>query len=557
MVITAAWQGPGTYSLWKIFSYPAEGGPRAAFAVPTSVGHTLTSAYTVMLTLLMVNFWTIVISLVAYGLWKYRSQKPHPLLPALWNKRASLFDSIIETYQYSKGSGPAQKDNGDEEPKKAWRLLLLLLVLLAYLGQTAMTVVVPPKLILGGAAPVKPEAIYVPVVRELEDNFTTATRYGLEIPPALRALGSVDLANVELRNKVSVSQAISDGQWNGSEPIQRVDYEYRVTGADLGLQRYPDLALTVTGSCRTEYNWHNRTEKRRIGRVSVSVDFYQAFGGEYDVSVFDGAETLAKFVLGREPSKGTLERSNASWAAFVSSVDRTSFSPGSDPWYRTTSTGSTSTGTAYTVNPARPALSCWQDDVWSYRGRTSTAVNLDQIPELQLSQGMRIVLARLMASPMIQHIGSRLGPSSLKSSTTAIGQIFDAQHSSFQADLERLVLASYIATSNILTDSTLYPPGADSVVPNLVKASNGQVSDSVADFIVWSPEVSALDLTVVVVIPCFLTVLWLAALVLLCCRPLNIVGALDSKKMFQVLMTEYPDATLKQGTESGKPEWDL
>lgn len=49
----------------------------------------------------------------------------------------------------------------------------------------------------------------------------------------------------------------------------------------------------------------------------------------------------------------------------------------------------------------------------------------------------------------------RLGRSNLASSMTVVGGGFDAQQCSAASDLARLINSSYIATRNILSDSTL------------------------------------------------------------------------------------------------------
>lgn len=377
-----------------------------------------------------------------------------------------------------------------------------------------------------------------------DDYASIATFFSLEVPRILRALGST-AADEELRHQVNVSAAIPVGQTSSGEDILRIDYGYRATGADLGLQRFPDLTLTVTGSCATEYEWFNRTAIANSDGTAVAVDFYDVFGNETNASLFDGRQPVAQFFPGNVTAHGTLATSNATWAAVVSSVDRISFSPGTDPWYLTGPGADSKTGAQYTVLPARPALSCWQDDVWSYQDHNSTieALTSDALPGLDLSVDLQNILLTVLGTPVIAIVGQHLQASALLSSTTADGRIFDAGASSVHNDLERLVQAAYVATVNCLTDLTLYPAGAESQLRNIARGDSGQIPGGVADFVVWSPEVATLSTVVVIVIPSVFVGVWIVAIVLLYWTPVKAVNVLDSNNLQQNLDEKKSDET--------------
>ncbi|KAI1211234.1 uncharacterized protein F4807DRAFT_419444 [Annulohypoxylon truncatum] len=524
MVVSTANQLSSTYNLWQRFKFPSENGPRDAVAVPNLVADQLNSAYTLIIDMALVQLLTILfgISLYLY-MRRYdprdRVTKLSPLAPTIWNKRSDLADLILET--------GTTKENW----MKPNVVLLLLLFLVLWVGIKATGVLVPPLLTLGTAAPVNPDAIYSPD-RTNDNDASSAALFPLEVPRFIRALGST--VNEEIRHKVNVSDAKQVGQTSDGEKILQIDYSYNATGADFGLQKFPELTLNVLGSCTTNYSWFNQTVPVVYNDQIIAVDWYNLFGNttyQWSASLFDGREPMASFFTGNY-TQGILPTSNATWGVVVSSVNRSSFSPGTDPWYLT-GPGTSDTGAAYSVLTARPALSCWEDNVWSYKGHNSTIDDLTStaLPGLELSDDLQSILLDILGSPMIQSVGQHLQSSALLSSTTASNQIFDAKSSSVHDDLERLVQAAYVATVNILTDLTLYPVGASRDVRNVAVGASGQTKDGVADFVVWSSEIKTLSTLVVIVIPSVFVGLWLIAIVLMYYTPVGIVTALDSSDL--------------------------
>lgn len=527
MVVSTAKQLDSTYLLWQRFTYPSENGPRDAVAVPSWVGDQLNAAYALIIEMTVVHLWSIIIGLAIYFYMQRHQMEPSnfsPMVPTIWNKRADLLDSIIETVT---------------SPRDGWKtprgVLLLLLILAAWIGQMATGVIVPPLIILDHAAPVNPDAIYVP--DRSDGRFSAlAALFDLEAPRMLRALGSIAVDD-EIRKRVDLSPAKPEGTTDDGEDILRFDYKYNATGTDFGLQQSQDLTLNVEGSCVTEYGWHNQTERRISGRTPFVVDYYIVFEELIDASLFDGRQPSARFLIRNETLKGSLVSSNATWAIVVSSVNRTSFSPGTDPWYLTGTGIETETGAEYQVMPARPVLSCWEDNVWSYEGRNSTVEFLTsgELPGLKLSPGLGDIFTSILGSPMIQRVGQHLQASALASATTANGQLFNARGSSIYTDLERLVQTAFVVTVNTLTDLTLYPAGADRELTNTALDASGQVQDGVADFVVWSPDVAALSVLVIIVVPSLFIGTWLLAAILLYWTPIRAVNRLDSNQEHQNL----------------------
>ncbi|KAM0256806.1 hypothetical protein ACHAQJ_004758 [Trichoderma viride] len=537
MVVSAVSQPRDTYLLWKRFSYPGEHGPISAFVVPTWVAKQLNSAYSLMITILMGQAWTIIIAVVLYYLLKWRRKRKettnsfHPLVPILWNNRGELVGSFMETFKYTRE---------DADRVRLWMIGILFLVLSAWVGQTAVSIIVPPLVILNNTAPVDPTAVYIPTEENLS-NSQTAALYVLEAPAALRAVGSTGFAKEVVDQRVTVTPPETLGKTSDGESILRINYGYNVTGVDFGLQKYPELTLNVSGSCVTEYGWFVLSSIDNVtasgSTTPIVVDWYKVFGFTQSVSLFDARQPIAYFLPGNSSIKGVLGKSNATWAAVVSSTERDSFTPGTDPWYLTEQQSNSKTGTTYQVRSARPVLSCWEDNVWSYKGHKSTLTGLNstQIPGLGLSIGMQIIFAARLNRPMIYTVGSHLGLSALLSTSTAVNQIFDAGASSIQSDLTRLVQAAFVATSNVLTDTTLYPANSDQKLPNWLAGVDG-----IGDFVVWTPDASALSMKVLIIIPSLLVGVWLLATLLLLITPVRIINGLDSGTMFTFIKGMHP-----------------
>ncbi|KAK0702339.1 hypothetical protein B0H67DRAFT_500556 [Lasiosphaeris hirsuta] len=531
MAISTAPQLRQTYKLWRRFSMPIEGGARDAIAVPSYVANQLNSAYTLMVTSMVMNLWCILFA-AGFFMMLRRQTRVHHISTSLWNKRASLSDSFLELVQT--GS------------KAYWRRLwfypVILLILFCWVAQNVLSIVIPPYILVGNAAPVNPNAIFAPPSSD-RSHSAAAQLFSLDVPSALRAVGSAQVASNDVLSMATI-QHTALGTLENGESVSRVDYGYSVSGADLGLQHYPTLLLDVTGSCITEYGWLISSDSSS----SYTNDTYSLFGdrrrGEISLSLFDGAAPVAYFYHGPTPPGPP---GNQTWAAYVSSVDRVSYTAGSDPIYATgdpIDAGLADTG--YSVRSRRPVLSCWQTDVWWYNGQKSTIIGLNNtaLPGLDLSPGMQLILARYLGLPRIVDVGRQLGLSALLSSTTSLGSIFDAGSSSAFADLQRLVLAAYIATTNTLIDLTLYPdtPGRSTHAGNLALDDSAQPKPGVADFVVWSTDITTLSVKAIIIIPVLSLFFWVLVIALLNWSPLQSVNALDAVEIHKALYARDPHA---------------
>jgi hypothetical protein len=520
-----------TYRLWHRFHMPTAGGSKDALAVSQTVGDNLVSAYTFMLEHIVLLVWgiTVVASLLISA---KRYERTHPnaaLHTEIWHNRSSPYDILKLAFKHF------------VKPRSSrWFILLWLFLALSFVVvKYAVPIVFAPYIKIANAAPVSPYAIYVPSRNgtnvspsTLESNLETLQIFELELPSALRAAGAVDGANATFNGNPPVKVGPPEilGIDADGEVSMRIDYGYNITGLDFGLQNHPDLILNVEGSCMTEYGWLVSSGTNDDNLPGAFVDEYYVYGDsdpqyQQNVSKYDGGPPIAYFSI-YPPADDTA--SNITWAAIISTVNRTSYTSSTDPWYRTgyspvyEANPSPDLG-PFMVLPQRPALSCWENDLWFYRGNNSSVTNLGSIPGLNMPIGLQIILTDSLGEPMIVTLGSYLRESALKSSFTSLSDEFDANSSSIYTDLQRLVFASYIASVNTFTETTLY--SSNDTIANDVQ-SDGVLLPGTSDFVIFSNDVVTLSVKALIVIPTIAMLLWVT-LILLMLLPM-IVGLVES-----------------------------
>lgn len=501
-----------TYLLWRRFRMPTPYGTKDAVAVSATVGDNLVSAYTFILEHIVMLVWVIVVFTgVLISIWKYGHDHP---------------SSPISTEIYSKRSSPhvilqLAVKNFRKDKSIRWLILMWIAIALAFIVvKYTVPIVFAPYIKIGSAAPVNASAIFVPS-RNDTDSFSDTSNinnlmiFNFYVPSALRAVGSIDSLNgtTGINPSLSVDQPETIGVNDDGGLITRIGYRYNVTGLDFGLQYYPDLVFSVEGSCITEYDWWvgegNDTDYPGAF-VEAYIPFNDPNNTQY-VSLYDGGPRAFFFVnLPENPT------SNLTWAAIISSVNRTSWFPSTDPWYLTDPNpfydSNQPTIAPYMVAPQRPALSCWENDVWSYQGHSGSIDDLPNIPGLNMSPGLVTIFVESLGVPMIYHLGTYLQVSALKSSVTALSNILDANSSSIYSDLERLVYASYIATVNCLTETTLFAPANG--FPNEV-APGGILLEGTGNFVIYSNDIATLSVRSLIIIPTIAVSLWIVTIVML------------------------------------------
>ncbi|KAK0611369.1 hypothetical protein B0T14DRAFT_326694 [Immersiella caudata] len=577
MVFSQITQPNSSYLTWTKFAYPhAENGPVPAFSVSMEWSRYIQSGYTMMAGLIVVNITAI---FIASGLWIYlrgsrTGNRVNDISISLWNNREATHMSVIDTLYYSR-----------DALRKWWYYPLVTALLGAWAASVLAGIFLPPKVFLGNAAPVNPTSIYVPLDMRYLNNSDEQLLFGtyaLNVDPYLRAAGAAFIATDDVRRQVELEKPISLGNWTGPdpvdrkkqrvEPIQRFNYGYNISGAKLGLQRLPKLQLRVMGSCMTDYTWFDAT---RAG--GLYFDAYQSpwkKAGDLDTVSASCPAPSARF----KSQKLTIppdHQGNRSWAIIPSTVDRLSYTSSRDPWYSTKAFDKSEIarlnltdtfGMNFIVAPGRPVLSCWQSDLWYWGDegsqKSSNIVNLQALVGKDLlSDAMVELLQRYFTAPVAYNLGFSLQGSALQSSKTTVGKIFDAGASSIYKDLHYVILSSYIATENTLTDTTLYSNqtttgGVDKVnLPNLAfDASGKHPRPGVEEFVVFSNNVVALSLTTAVLIPVLTLGSWLLMHLMLGLTPLKMAAAMESVELFKAVKNHYGEPTVHL-TEKGAPKW--
>ena len=486
-----------TYRLWKRFSMPIGNGTRDAVSVSSEDGKRLLSAYTLMMELMILQLWAL---LVLAGISAFMRKAHSPNIgaasAAIWNSQGSAFTVLKLMAQYFF----RMKRKRDRWYAVLWMCAAATLLAVGYV----VSINVPRFLILGNGAPVDPTSIFVPSNKNL-DNSALYASFALRVPSSLRAAGSVNATGLP---QVTLSSPVVTSGVTGS--VQQIHYSYTISAADFGLQHAAGLNLNVEGSCITEYTW--LAASRSIN--GTWIDTYHLYGlkeNTIDISLFDGRPPTAYFSLGSLQERS----SNTSFAITISSAKRLSFTPGSDPLYATESTNDTAENPGYIVRTGRPILSCWENDVWSYKGHTGNVFELSSLPGLNMPDELRqYFFERFLGLPMIVSLGINLGAQALQSSATSLGLVFDARSSNMETDLRKLVAAAYIASINIFADTTTFKSNTANITNLAIDPNTKSIYPGVADFIVKSINIATLSVKVIIVIPVVLVLVTLIVAIL-------------------------------------------
>lgn len=485
-----------TYLLWKRFLLPVEHGTIDSFAVKLGTGSTLVAVYTLMFNLII----TQLFALTVFAGVLYSEKKNH------WGSRDSETDSTSTSILDFRDSALHLLKLMIEH---IWRSTLprQLSLLWAFTAaaflvlQCALPIFIARHLIIAHAAPVAPEAIYIPNSANLSEALLYES-YALRVAAYLRAAGSVNSAT---QQKVAVDSPSFSLNEDG-ETVVKLGYGYNVTGVDFGLQLAPELMLKVQGSCVTEYSWFGGSTLDPNGWSTDSYYLWNNASRTQNVSVLDGGPPQAFFL----PFDISKPKSNQSYAIVPSSVDRESFTSGTDPWYQT-KIDETSRASNLVLSK-RPPLSCWEIALWLYKDNKGSISDLFDFRGLNMSEPLQDAFGFALGSPMIIQMGINLGTRALRSAYSALDDIFDANSSSVHDDLKQLVLASYVATTKVLEDTTTYGPQKPGI-PNAARYdNNGTIKDGAGDFVIYSKNVATLPLKMVILIPLILVFLFVLVL---------------------------------------------
>jgi hypothetical protein len=518
------------YLLGTWFYMPtSESRSELAIAIGFTEGKILQSLYTLMMEAIVIEIWTLVVLAGMALAWKGRDLTHNMSITnvAVWNLQSSPFTvakTMFDHLPYVPG----------------YALLWMTLAVLTVAGSVLASTFIIPLLIAGQAAPANPYAVFAPYIRP---NGSVISLDRVLSPASMRALGAVDAidpATGGVSQQVEKDVIFTEFSMPTDPNVTnyRLDWTYSVSGKTFGLQHVPDLNHTVQGSCYTEYSWYKPNG-------SETVDTYEfPLGGNSSSASVDlvNSKTLLLTVYVPKVPSPNLSNTNVTFAFLVSSAHRLTYARSFDPWYLTDSTTTNiSNNSLYEVQRGRPMLSCWQSDTWTVDDQTTSIMNLDKHPRLAL--GLINVLQSALQIPRIIPLTQQVGTMALQSSFGMQGRVFDGEVASVASDLKRLVYGSYIATTNVFLDSTLFNHGSENLFVNLLFSQLNTTDPravGAGDFVIYGTDHVALRLSMLILVPVILVFLFLLVMLLSNSRwfpwPWRGVRAMDATVLYNNMM---------------------
>ncbi|EHK19973.1 uncharacterized protein TRIVIDRAFT_125434, partial [Trichoderma virens Gv29-8] len=486
-----------SYVLHRPFYVPTKDGAVWAITFTTYGGTILTAGISVILTLIFVGLWDL-ICFIAIVSSRATTRRRHVALVTLWNSNDSWF-AFKELAKYT-------LQFFGSTPDFVYGLIFCSLAFIIYGGGLSLGIVGPSLLQVGTVAPARPSAVYWPFSTNNEnDTVNILQGIGILAPAFIRALGSVDASLGSRGENVKVDGPIPvvNAGINSIETIYQYNYTYSLTGVDLGLQHGSDLSLTATGSCITEYGWIVNATHPKNDRDTYYPWNYTIWNQTVPITN-DTIQDAPKAVFLLHPDASTQygETGNISFAILPWTAHRTSIKQSNDPWYTTETRRAPFPPPVETaifwIKRARPALSCWQKDVWRYGSTTVTNVSgLKNITGIKVKPSLLAVLELAVAVPVLYNLGSTVAISSLKSATVNTFGVINAETSSILDDLTRLVFASFVYTRNVYLDTTMYE--SKTGLANALD-TNGEPADGLGDFVLSSPNFQSFSMVGMIVL---------------------------------------------------------
>jgi len=537
----------------KLFMMPTDSGGIPAIAVSTRAFLFISSVYTILMMLIFMIGWNLIIAIIMAFWPTHGDPNRQTVLVALGNSGESMNAMTLMAFYckrvilYMLGDNPEEapsdpeakgdrsrpgvacqssktnsndigpvesaplareKQNGTLEGSSEsnakcgasellWGLLFVFIALAMTVGNVVAGILVPVQLSMGNVAPPAKDAIFYPDItlyNSTDDNGAGVSRLNsLFAPSTLRALGSVEVSGATVRKRVYVYAHAHGGS---AEAV----YNYNVTGVDMGLQSDPGLQLRVKGSCRTDYTW--------LVNSTDQADTYRIFGGNRTLRVNYQPEMDFPPMLKFEVDPSTGGGSNTSYAMIINTGGLYTFTPGQDPWYATQRSRADAP-IAYQVARKRPVLSCWEDSKWHLNGRGVDTSDLDKLPGLKLYSVWAKVFQFEFGVPRVVKVGLTAGQSALKSASyvTAPAYVLDAEASTIETDLERLVLAAWVSSRNVLRDTTTYDRHG---MQNFAQGPVGSVEAASTQFVLQSGDVVTMSARTLIAIPSILLLLFIS-----------------------------------------------
>ncbi|EJT69956.1 hypothetical protein GGTG_12133 [Gaeumannomyces tritici R3-111a-1] len=487
--------GDSTYLLLTPFYMPSDKGEIWAVAFSSNSATLVTAGLSVIFTTIFMCLWNIICTL-ALLCNKGTGRRRFVALVTLWNSNEPWF-AFWQMCAYSVHCCSVKISETSAEKfflnRDRWYGIgAAALAFVVYGAALALGIVGPSLLEIGSVAPARPSILFYPAAAT--NSQENIQRFGLQAPGSMRALGSVEAAEVTVAQRVVVDAKPDPTITDQDKQMLRMNYGYSLTGVDFGLQHAPYLELAVRGSCVTEYGW-----LARPARNNSQEETYTLWGGEMNVTIPLGNADIryAPRVSFINRPAAVPDNGNVSFAIVVAAAHRASISEGSDPWYVTERRPDTAPPTpmnaSFWMKPGRPVLSCWQQDSWTHGGQTVyNPGQLNKLPGLNVPTSLLSVLKSAFNVPMLVTLGTASGDSALRSRTTSPNGVIDAKVSSIEGDMRRLIIGSFVASQSVLTDATMY--GTGQTYRNALRGPNGQPADGAGDFVISDPGIQTFHL---------------------------------------------------------------
>ena len=562
-----------TYKLWQIFTDPGTG--KKAVALSITQANVFISVYTNLLNIIMAISWCILISFPLLFLSPRKMNRTmHIAAITAWNCSDPWSASVVlgrHCFQVLKGT--LAKTNLAELTWKAFwfDIALLSVALITALGGWALGTLFPIALTLGNIAPVNPRSVYLPLSSYYADSIEQK-RVEVEYSSigALKAFGSVDNSGARTDDQeqlVNLEWEPLDS-WNGEDRYS-IQYSYKVTGVDMGLQKLRDFSLEVSGNCSFQDTWWyagQYTKSKDDGNgTAVLFEIYinwepatllqypdveqtpfnydTSTSGNNSAAVFvpssPGSPPTAKFYLPTYTKAALNQETGRSYYVIIPATARRPIAGTStDPWYATEVANFTMLNSVFpnVVKSGRPPILCQEYNQWSSGGWKGTMKNLvsdgpDGPPVPLPAAIVSLFQYGLGATPMIATLGRAISALSLRSVTRLIeGELelaIDPNNARARDDIERLVQAAYLATRDIFRNSAL----AGSILKDdlssgalknaMLDLDTGKPISGTEDFVITSSAVQALNLTAMISVVCVLVCLIVILLLLRAVRKLK------------------------------------
>jgi len=512
------------YLLYVPFSMPSDGGEKWAISLPSNSSMLLAAALSLAVTFAFVDLWNLIFFTAISLCNNRKSPRRYAALVAIsttkwpWAAVTELarftWSCGMDTWSCGISSGSSASGKGD----LLFGVAFCVLAFCIASTSMVMSIITPSLMNIGHVAPVQPGAVYWP--RAPITKTDEMREFAIRAPAFLRALGSVEALGAVPRSKVFIKPGNRTLEYQYDNIVSSFEYRYHISGIDLGLQRGADLALEVQGFCATEYGWNIEENPTNPGYEFDLYDLWEDPDRMAGFSVNNiAAEHIttngpkAFFFLNPDSDLQWQTDSNVSYAAIINSAHLPSYTSAGDPWYLTEATDESLSAIPYRVRRRRPALSCWEKNQWSYGDHEVASVSdLESIPGISIPHVLLDILkAAFSGRPMIYNLAASIGGSAaLKSQAIGSDGIISAQNCKMFEDMERLILASFIATRNIFTDAAATRNLTNRNFENIARGTDGLPREGAGKFVLPVPTVQTFSLTGIIALVGTFIILMLA-----------------------------------------------